>query len=262
MSNDIMMNELNESASSNKSFESDENCKGDKISNNLDNGIEANNHIVSEKDNMQQQNTKPNDIPEELLPILKKDQEHTFEQCLQQFELSQLKEIANYLNIPCADNCKQMIKLLQPFEKTKIEAIIRCYLRYIRITKFMITRSLKTLLDPMKKDRLLEYAKENGHELNLFDSKYPKSKIKSKLIEMIMKNERSLNFATFMKDKDFNLVVESNLEWKGDIMCYDPNNKVICKSDAVQENTQLKGKLGLLSTYRIAYLVVIIPVRY
>ena len=126
----------------------------------------------------------------------------------------------------------------------------------------MITRSLKTLLDPMKKDRLLEYAKENGHELNLFDSKYPKSIIKSKLIEMTMKNERSLNFATFMKDKDFNLVVESNLEWKGDIMRYDPNNKVICKSDAVQEITQLKGKLGLLSTYRIAYLVVIIPVRY
>ena len=73
MSNDIMMNELNESASSNKSFESDENCKEDKISNNLDNGIEANNHIASEKDNMQQQNTKPNDIPEELLPILKKE---------------------------------------------------------------------------------------------------------------------------------------------------------------------------------------------
>ena len=75
---------------------------------------------------------------------------------------------------------------------------------------------------------------------------------------MTMKNERSLNFATFMKDKDFNLVVESNLEWNGD----DPNNKVICKSDAVQENTQLKGKLGLLPTYQIVYLIVIIPVRY
>ena len=73
----------------------------------------------------------------------------------------------------------------------------------------------------------------------------------------------ALNFATFMKDKDFNLVVESNLEWKGDIMCNDdPNNKVICKSDAVQENTQLKGKLGLLPTYQIVYLIVIIPVRY
>ena len=73
---------------------------------------------------------------------------------------------------------------------------------------------------------------------------------------MIMKNERSLNFATFMKDKDFNLVVESNLEWKGDIMCNDdPNNKVICKSDALQEITQLKGKLGLLPTCQISKMI-------
>ena len=107
------MNEFNEC----NFTQSDENFKGEKMSDDLDKEVEAN--VVSEQDSTQQ-NTRPN-VPEELLKILKKDEEHTFEQCLQQFEIERLIEIANYLKIPRSDNYKQMIKQLQQFEQTKFQ---------------------------------------------------------------------------------------------------------------------------------------------
>ena len=113
--------------------------------------------------------------------------------------------------------------------------------------EFRLTKSLKTYLDSMKKEGLLEYATENGHELNIFD-KFEKSKIKSKLIEMSIKNERSLSFATYMEMGDENIIKvisdnnESNLNNNG-VDYYDPKNHDICKSDnAQEENAISKGK--------------------
>ena len=237
------------------------NTKRKRKSDDLDHKVEVipNNLIVREQDiNTICPNTDDN-VPDELLPILDKDKSYTFQQCLKEFKLERLMEIANYLGIFSSDNSKKMIKMLQQqFEGTMIEETIRCYLKYTRIMEFRFTKSLKTYLDPMKKEGLLEYATENGHELNMFD-KFEKSKIKSKLIEMSIKNERSLSFATYMEMGDENIIKvisdnnESNLNNNG-VDYYDPKNHDICKSDnALEENAISKGKLAGLSFKHLVY---------
>ena len=49
----------------------------------------------------------------------------------------------------------------------------------------------------MKKDRLLEYAKENDHVVNIWITS--KSKIRDKLIELSIMKEKSLSFTCYLE---------------------------------------------------------------